>query len=59
MEDNFTRASNEAKAAFGDGGMFIEKYLEDPRHIEIQASSFQHKCLPVLFHCSKSAQSGD
>ena len=36
MEDNFVRASNEAKAAFGDGGMFIEKYLEDPRHIEIQ-----------------------
>ncbi|KAL4422522.1 hypothetical protein ABPG75_008719 [Micractinium tetrahymenae] len=36
MEDLFARASNEAKAAFGDGGMFIEKYLEDPRHIEIQ-----------------------
>lgn len=36
MEDNFSRASNEAKAAFGDGGMFIEKYVEDPRHIEIQ-----------------------
>ncbi len=27
MEDLFARASNEAKAAFGDGGMFIEKYL--------------------------------
>lgn len=40
MEDNFTRASNEAKAAFGDGGMFIEKYLEDPRHIEIQVGGW-------------------
>ena len=36
MEDNFARASAEALAAFGDGGMFVEKYLEDPRHIEIQ-----------------------
>ena len=32
----FTRASAEAKAAFGDGSMFIEKYVEEPRHIEIQ-----------------------
>ncbi|PSC70059.1 pyruvate carboxylase [Micractinium conductrix] len=36
LEDLFARASNEALAAFGDGGMFVEKYLEDPRHIEIQ-----------------------
>eukprot|EP01025_Chloroclados_australasicus_P027830 TRINITY_DN2754_c0_g1_i6.p1 TRINITY_DN2754_c0_g1~~TRINITY_DN2754_c0_g1_i6.p1 ORF type:complete len:1182 (+),score=199.76 TRINITY_DN2754_c0_g1_i6:462-4007(+) len=36
LVDAFSRASNEAKAAFGDGRMFIEKYVEDPRHIEIQ-----------------------
>ncbi len=36
MADLFTRASAEAKAAFGDGSMFIEKYVEEPRHIEIQ-----------------------
>lgn len=36
MGDLFQRASNEAKAAFGDGSMFVEKYVEDPRHIEIQ-----------------------
>jgi acetyl-CoA carboxylase biotin carboxylase subunit len=29
-------ASNEAKAAFGDGSVYLEKYLENPRHIEIQ-----------------------
>lgn len=29
-------ASNEAKAAFGDGSVYLEKYLGKPRHIEIQ-----------------------
>jgi len=36
MDELFQRASNEAEAAFGDGAMFVEKYVEDPRHIEIQ-----------------------
>jgi acetyl/propionyl-CoA carboxylase alpha subunit len=36
MTDLFDRASNEAKSAFGDGSMFVEKYVEEPRHIEIQ-----------------------
>ena len=30
------RASSEAKSAFGDGRVFIEKFLQDPRHIEFQ-----------------------
>ncbi len=32
----FKLASSEAKAAFGDGSMFIEKFIERPRHIEVQ-----------------------
>ncbi|XP_030387243.1 pyruvate carboxylase, mitochondrial isoform X2 [Scaptodrosophila lebanonensis] len=32
----FERASSEAKAAFGNGAMFIEKFIERPRHIEVQ-----------------------
>ena len=36
LEEAYMRASNEAQSAFGDGAMFIEKYVEDPRHIEIQ-----------------------
>ena len=36
MDELFQRASNEALAAFGDGAMFVEKFVEDPRHIEIQ-----------------------
>jgi pyruvate carboxylase len=36
LEDAFERASREAQAAFGNGAMFVEKYVEDPRHIEVQ-----------------------
>lgn len=36
VEELFIRASSEAKAAFGNGAMFIEKFIERPRHIEVQ-----------------------
>lgn len=37
-----TRLQEEAKAAFGDGTLFIEKYIENPRHIEVQILADQH-----------------
>lgn len=36
VEELFNRASSEAKSAFGNGAMFIEKFIERPRHIEVQ-----------------------
>lgn len=36
LEAQFTQASNEALNAFGDGRCFVEKYVENPRHIEVQ-----------------------
>lgn len=36
LVENFQRATSEAKAAFGNGAMFIERYVESPRHIEVQ-----------------------
>jgi pyruvate carboxylase len=36
LEENFDRATSEAKSAFGNGAMFIEKFIERPRHIEVQ-----------------------
>ncbi|CAL8080811.1 unnamed protein product [Orchesella dallaii] len=36
VAEMFRLASSEAKAAFGDGAMFIEKFIERPRHIEVQ-----------------------
>ncbi len=34
--DGFERSTNEARSSFGDDRVFIEKYIEEPRHIEIQ-----------------------
>jgi propionyl-CoA carboxylase alpha chain len=34
--EGFERASNEARTGFGDDRMFAEKFIEEPRHIEIQ-----------------------
>lgn len=36
LRENFPAASSEAKAAFGDGSMFVEKFVVRPRHIEVQ-----------------------
>ncbi|XP_064483747.1 pyruvate carboxylase, mitochondrial-like isoform X2 [Ornithodoros turicata] len=36
VEESFQRASSEAKSAFGNGAMFIERFIERPRHIEVQ-----------------------
>jgi propionyl-CoA carboxylase alpha chain len=35
-KDAFERASNEARSSFGDDRVFAEKFIEEPRHIEIQ-----------------------
>jgi len=36
VEDAFERARSEAQAAFGNGALFLEKFIERPRHIEVQ-----------------------
>jgi len=42
MAPSYLAATAEATAAFGDGGMYVERYLEAPRHIEFQALGDQH-----------------
>lgn len=36
VDENFRRATSEAEAAFGNGALFLEKFIERPRHIEVQ-----------------------
>lgn len=36
IENAYLSASSEAKAAFGNGSMYMEKYVKNPRHIEVQ-----------------------
>ena len=40
--DGFERATNEARSSFGDDRVFIEKFIEEPRHIEIQVMADTH-----------------
>ena len=42
MEELFEDAVQEATAAFGNGGMYMEKLIEEPRHIEIQIVGDQY-----------------
>ncbi|VDO27515.1 unnamed protein product [Haemonchus placei] len=44
VEDSFQRALSEAQAAFGDGSLFVEKFLERPRHIEVQLLGMFERC---------------
>ncbi|MDN3664439.1 acetyl-CoA carboxylase biotin carboxylase subunit [Algibacter miyuki] len=42
LESQMNRAISEATSAFGDGSVFIEKYVNSPRHIEIQIMADSH-----------------
>jgi propionyl-CoA carboxylase alpha chain len=42
LAEGFARARSEARSAFGDERVFIEKYIENPRHIEVQVLGDKH-----------------
>ncbi|MBW7837785.1 MAG: ATP-grasp domain-containing protein, partial [Sphingomonadales bacterium] len=42
VKDGFRSATNEAKSSFADDRVFIEKFIEEPRHIEIQVLGDAH-----------------
>src|ERR1700735_4134997 len=42
VAEGFARAKSEAKSSFGDDRVFVEKFIVDPRHIEIQVLGDKH-----------------
>ncbi|WP_294348127.1 acetyl-CoA carboxylase biotin carboxylase subunit [Prosthecochloris sp.] len=42
LENALATAQNEAQQAFGNSGVYIEKFIENPRHVEIQVLADQH-----------------
>ena len=42
LKDELERASREAEKYFGDGTVFVEQYIETPRHIEVQVLADHH-----------------
>lgn len=56
FEEQMNRAISEAQSAFGDGAVFIEKYITSPRHIEIQILGDMHGNVVHLFERECSVQ---
>ena len=56
LEAEYTEASGEALKAFGDGTVFLEKFIEAPKHIEIQLLGDRHGNLVHLFERDCSVQ---
>ncbi|RAR47307.1 propionyl-CoA carboxylase alpha chain [Flavobacterium lacus] len=56
FESQMNRAISEATSAFGDGSVFIEKYVASPRHIEIQVMADAHGNILYLFERECSIQ---
>ncbi|GGF40509.1 acetyl-CoA carboxylase biotin carboxylase subunit [Echinicola rosea] len=56
FEEQMKRAVSEAQSAFGNGAVFIEKYITSPRHIEIQVLADQYGNYVHLFERECSVQ---
>ncbi len=56
VEEQMKRAISEATSAFGDGSVFVEKYVTSPRHIEIQVMADSHGNILHFFERECSIQ---
>lgn len=56
MRASFHLVKGEAESAFGDGSVFVEKYIVRPKHVEIQIFGDQHGNLVSLFERDCSIQ---
>ena len=56
MNTEYDEARNEARTAFGDDTVFIEKYIDNPKHIEVQILGDKHGNLVHLYERDCSVQ---
>ncbi|MBP7533200.1 MAG: acetyl-CoA carboxylase biotin carboxylase subunit [Chitinophagales bacterium] len=56
LDEQMQRAISEAVAAFGNGAVFIERYVTSPRHVEIQVLADMHGNIVYLFERECSIQ---
>ena len=56
FEEQMMMAQNEARSSFGDDAVFIEKFVDKPRHIEIQVFADSHGNVVYLFERECSVQ---
>lgn len=56
LQTSLSQAKAEAQAAFGNAGVYLEKYIDRPRHVEVQVIADQHGNVCHLFERDCSAQ---
>ncbi|KRM96507.1 pyruvate carboxylase [Liquorilactobacillus aquaticus DSM 21051] len=56
IEESYNRARSEAKQSFGDDELYVEKYLKEPKHIEVQILADKHNNIVHLFERDCSVQ---
>lgn len=56
LKENFERATSEAKSAFGNGTVFVERFLDRPKHIEVQLLGDNHGNIVHLYERDCSVQ---
>ena len=56
LEDAFHRAKSEAEKSFGNSEVYIERYIDSPKHIEVQVIGDEHGNIVHLFERDCSVQ---
>ncbi|KAF4463100.1 pyruvate carboxylase [Fusarium albosuccineum] len=56
LQESFERATSEAKTAFGNGTVFVERFLDKPKHIEVQLLGDNHGNIVHLYERDCSVQ---
>ncbi len=56
LQSSISQAQTEAKAAFGNAGVYLERYIEKPRHVEVQVIADHHGNVVHLFERDCSVQ---